>query len=127
MIQEVYIHCFIACLIGNVIHLLALARSRYIDYEKNNEKLPFGEFLYRERWGILLDFFGSMGIVYAADEWIGNNPFIMGKIKTLFIVIGISGSWAIMQVVSQTKKRFRASVDVKSNIADYGTNNKPLE
>lgn len=118
MIKEVYIQCFVACLIGNIIHLLALARSRYVDYETNNDKLPFKEFLYRERWGILLEFFGSMGIVYAADEWVVDNPFIMGKIKTLFIVIGISGSWAIMQLVSQTKKRFRANVDVKSNIAD---------
>jgi hypothetical protein len=123
--NEVYIHCFIACLIGNVIHILALARSRYVDYDKLNEKLPFGEFLVKEKWGILLDFFGSMGIVYAADEWIVDNPFIMGKIKTLFIFIGITGSWAIMQLVSRTKKNFRGTLDTKSNIADYGTDKKP--
>ncbi len=116
-ISDLYIQCYTACFIGNVIHLLVLARSRYIDYEKNNDKLPFREFLRKERWGILVDFAASMGLVYIADEWI-DSPYVMGKIKTLFVFVGVTGSWALMQFISQTKKQFRNSVDVKSNLAD---------
>lgn len=120
MIKELYIHCYVACLIGNIIHLAALYRSRAIDYEKNNERLSVKQFLIKEMPGIVLDFVGSMGLVYVADEWI-DSPYVMGKIKTAFVIVGISGSWAVMQLASQTKKQFRAQIDKKSDIADGKT------
>lgn len=117
--NQIYIECFFACLFGNLIHLAALLRSRSIDYKKNNDVMTFRKFVSEEKYGLMLDFVGSMACVYLADEFIAEDSlFILGKIKTLFVIIGITGSWIIMQLTSVTKRNFRSSVDKKSNIAD---------
>jgi hypothetical protein len=82
MTRELFIECFIACLIGNVIHIAFKA--------------------------------------YLADEWI-NNEYVMGKIKTLFIVIGFTGSYFILYFASVSKKKFQKIVDEKTDIADGKT------
>lgn len=106
MTTELYLHCFIACLIGNVIHLAAKLYSLSKDYHAQGK--PFS---LRIWWGVdsyafIFNFVGSMGLVYIAGEWI-DSPYVLGKIKTAFVVVGVTGSWAIMQLTSRAKKSLR--------------------
>lgn len=77
-----------------------------------------------EKGAIIADFVGSMGLVYVADEWI-SNEYVMGKIKTAFVLVGITGSWLVMAFASVSKAVLRKRMDEKSNLADYGTKEKP--
>jgi hypothetical protein len=75
------------------------------------------EFFKTERYALLFDLLGSLALVYAADE-IAGTPYILGKIKLTFIMIGIGGSYLIMQIFGRSKKIIRKVVDEKTNIAD---------
>lgn len=126
MTTELYIECYVACLIGNIIHLSIAYRNRNRDYASVNNVLGFMEFIKMERAAIISDFFASMGLVYIAGEWI-DSPYIMGKIKTAFIIIGFTGSYFILLLTSRSKAQFLKDADKKSNIADFGTPEKPKE
>lgn len=117
MVTELKIECFIACLIGNVIHLAILLNSRSKDAKAANVDFSVSGFFNTEKFALFLDFVASMGLVYAADE-IVDSPWIMGKIKLGFILIGIGGSYVIMQLFGQSKKILRSVVDKKTDIAD---------
>ena len=110
MTRELYLSCFFACLIGNIIHILFKARSTSIDYSKVGKELSFWEFLKVEKWVLLADAASSLGLVYLADEWI-DSPYVMGKIKTVFVFIGFTGSYIIMFFASASKKNLRQIVD----------------
>lgn len=120
MTRELFIECFIACLIGNIIHIAFKAYSLSQDYQKANVKFTFRQFVMHDKFALLLDLVGSFGLVYLADEWI-NNEYVMGKIKTLFIVIGFTGSYFILYFASVSKKKFQKIVDEKTDIADGKT------
>lgn len=120
MITELHIECFIACLIGNVIHLAFLLSSRAKDARAANEPFSFLQLISIEKYGLIFDFVGSVGLVFAADE-IVDSPWIMGKIKLGFILIGIGGSYVVMQFFGQSKKIIRKVVDKKTDIADNKT------
>lgn len=117
MITELKIECFIACLIGNIIHLAILLNSREKDSKAANIDFSFKGFLKTEKYALFLDFVASMGLVYAADE-IVDSPWIMGKIKLGFILIGVGGSYVVMQLFGKSKKIIRNVVDKKTDIAD---------
>jgi ethanolamine transporter EutH len=126
MINPLYIECYIACLIGNVIHLAIAYLNRSKDFRSANESLSMGQFLKMETPSIIADFVASMGLVYLADEWI-DSDFVVGKIKTLFVFIGFTGSYVILLLASRSKAKLQSIVDKKSNVADYGTETKPLD
>lgn len=111
-------------MIGNIAHLAVAFRGRSKDYKVANETLSLWEFIKMERAAIFADFICSMGLVYVADEWI-NSDFVMGKIKTAFVVVGFTGSYLILQLGSVSKNRLRSKIDEKSNIADFGSKDKP--
>lgn len=117
MNQELFIQCFVACLIGNAIHISFKAYSLSQDYQKANIKFTFGQFLANDKWALLADLVGSLGLVYLADEWL-NNEYVMGKIKTAFVFIGFTGSYVIMYFASASKKKFQKIIDEKTDIAD---------
>lgn len=126
MTTELYIQCYVACLIGNLIHLAIAYRSRSKDFTTLNNSLGLLEFIKMEKAALISDFFASMGLVYIANEWI-DSPYIMGKIKTAFVLVGFTGSYAILALTGRSKAKFRQEADNKSNIADYGTPEKPKE
>lgn len=118
MTNELYTQCFIACLIGNVIHILIKASSLSKDFKAANMDFNIGRDLFKpDMWVILLDVVGSFAMVYVADELV-DNEFIMGKIKIGFILIGISGSYLIFQLLSKAKRPFRETVDKSTNITN---------
>lgn len=123
IIDQLHVECFIACVIGNIVHLAALVNSRYKDQKAANMEFSLWEFLKTERYALLFDLLGSLGLVYAADE-IADSPYILGKIKLVFIMIGIGGSYLIMQIFGRSKKIIRDVVDKKTNIADNKTEDK---
>lgn len=124
MTTELYIQCYVACLIGNLIHLAIAYRSRSKDFTAINNTLGLWEFIKMERAAVISDLLASMGLVFIANEWI-DNPYIMGKIKTAFLLVGFTGSYAILSLTSRSKAKFRQDSDRKSNIADYGSPEKP--
>ena len=117
MTTELYLQCFIACLIGNVIHIAFKAYGLSQDYTKANMDFSFGQFLKDDKWALIADLVGSLGLVYIADEWL-NDPIVVGKIKTAFVVVGFTGSYVILYFTSTAKKKFQKVVDEKTNIAD---------
>lgn len=118
MTHEQFWHCYIACLIGNIAHILVKWNSTRKDYKVANEPQPnLWDFLNMERSAIAADAASSLGLVYIADEWI-DSEYVMNKIKTVFVSVGFTGSYLIMQVSSVSKSRLRAIVDRKTDIAD---------
>jgi len=118
MSTELYIQCFIACLIGNVIHILFKANSLSRDFKVSNLEFNFfKDFISPDRYAILLDLAASLGMVYVADE-IVDSEFVMGKIKLGFVLIGIGGSYLVLQLFSKAKRPFRAKVDEATDIMD---------
>lgn len=124
MLDQLHFECYVACLIGNVIHLAVAYYNRTKDFKSVNSVLPFWEFVKLERAAIIADLVASVGLVYIADEWI-NSDFVMGKIKTLFVVVGFTGSYAILLLTSRSKAKFQSIADKKSNVADFGSEEKP--
>lgn len=117
MTTELYIKCFIACVIGNLIHICFKIYGLSKDYRKANMKFSLGNYFKDDGFALLFDFAASAGLVYAADEWL-HDPIILGKIKTAFIIVGFTGSYVILFFASKAKRRFRETVDEKTNKAD---------
>lgn len=124
--KDLYIHCFVACLIGNVIHLAIAYAKISKDYKTANLTLGLWQYIKNERAAIFADFVSSMGLVYIADEWL-HSEYILEKIKTAFVLVGVSGSYLIMWGLSKSKSILQKHVDEKTNIADYGTPEKPKQ
>lgn len=87
------------------------------DYKKANMPFSFWQYLKDDKWALAADFICSLGLVYLADEWI-NNEYILGKIKTAFVLVGFTGSYLILYFSSSAKRRFQRTIDEKTNIAD---------
>jgi len=118
MTHEQFFHCYIACLIGNLVHICVNWNSKRIDYKTANEPQPsLWGFIKIEKSAVIADLVSSLGLVYVADEWI-DSAYVMEKIKTAFVIVGVTGSYLIMQVASVSKKRLREIVDKKTDIAD---------
>lgn len=127
MTAELYLQCFIACFIGNLTHIAFKVKSLSDDHKIANLQFSFIEYLKMDKWALLLDVAASFALVYIIDEWLDMDSRIISKIKTLFFFVGITGSYAVLQLTSVAKKRFRAAVDHKTNKADEidGTLGKP--
>jgi len=107
------------CAVGGIMfHTLSKYSSLREDARKANTSLSFGQFL-KDDW---------VGVAMSAIP-----PFLWGltygeaaiKYKELatytgisFIVVGALGSWGFQMWLSQTKKKLRDVIDVKSNVAD---------
>lgn len=114
MEKELFIQCYVACLIGNIIHLAIAYYGRSRDYKASKMHLGLWEFIKMEKAALLADFFASMGMVYVADEWI-NSEYVMGKIKTAFVLVGFTGSYLILFLTSRSKSKYRDEVDKKTD------------
>jgi len=127
MTTELYIDCLVACFIGNIIHVAVKIRSLYIDHKRANLEFTILKYLKDDKWALIVDFLASFALVYVIDEWLDMDSRIIGKIKSIFIFIGFTGSYIILQLMSVAKKNFRKAVDHKTNIADEqsGTLDKP--
>lgn len=121
MTHELYFQCVIACLIGNIIHIAFKVRSLAVDHKVANLQFSLGTYLKDDKWALIVDALSSFGLVFVADEWLDMDPRILSKIKTIFILVGFSGSYVILQLMSVAKSKFRKSVDWKTNLADKET------
>lgn len=117
MTHQQWIQCFIACLIGNVIHIIFKIISLVKDHRNEKAVNPtFPEFnikkyLNDDKWALIGDLAGSFTMVYLADEWLGafGNYFIE-KMKTVFVFVGMGGSFVITHLFGAAKDRFRKEV-----------------
>lgn len=122
--KNLFIDCFIACLIGNIIHLAIAYAKISKDFKTANLTLTLWQYVKNERAAIIADLAASMGLVYLADEWL-YSEYVLEKIKTAFVLVGLSGSYLIMWGLSKSKSVLQKAVDEKTNIADFGTPEKP--
>lgn len=117
MTPELYIDCAIACLIGNIIHLCAKWASLSKDYQTAGIPFTLRDWWKIDRFAFLFNFVGSMGLVFIAGEWL-DSAYILGKIKTAFVIVGFTGSYAIMFISSRAKRAVRGKVDVATDVLD---------
>ena len=123
MTHELYTQCVIACLIGNVLHVCFKILSLWRNHKKANLEFSFASYFRDDKIPLMVDFLASFAVVYIIDEWLSFNEFIIGKIKSIFIFVGFTGSYVIMLLMSVSEKKFRAAIDHKTNIADQVTGN----
>ena len=127
MTHELYIQCVIATLIGNVLHIAFKILFLWKSHKKANLQFTLAGYFKDDMWPLIVDFLASFAIVYIVDEWLSFNEFIIGKIKSIFIFVGFTGSYVLLLFISVAEKKFLAAVDHKTNIADKetGTSDKP--
>lgn len=118
MTHELYFQCVIACLIGNIIHIAFKVRSLAVDHKVANLQFSLGTYLKDDKWALIVDALSSFGLVFVADEWLDMDPRIISKIKTIFVLVGFSGSYVILQLMSVAKSKFRQAVDFKTTKSD---------
>ena len=109
----------VACLIGNLLHVCFKIYSLNKDYKKANIDFSVMTYLSDDKWGLIMDVAASFALVYLAEEWLGDlGNYAFSKIKSIFVFVGFTGSYVILQAMSVAKKRFRQIVDEKTNKAD---------
>jgi len=119
MTHEQYIDCLIACLVGNLLHVAMKILSLSKDYKKANMDFSILSYIKDDKYGLITDLGASFILVFLADEWMGDlGNYAIGKMKSIFVFVGFSGSYVILQMMSVAKEKFRKAVDEKSNIAD---------
>src|SRR5690348_11855740 len=111
MTTELYIHCCIACLIGNMLHIAVKIRSLAIDHKKANLEFSIGDYMKMDKWALVVDLLASLVIVYLVDEWLDLDSRLLGKIKSIFVFVGFTGSYVILQAMSVAKSKYRQAVD----------------
>lgn len=116
-----YIQCTIASLIGMVIHVLVKFQALKTDFDKSNGIYTFSRFLKDDWLALSIDVTTCVGIIYAFDEWAGFTPWIISKIKTIFVFVGGFSSWIMMTLFSKAKDKFRAFVDQQTGPAENKT------
>jgi len=127
MTTQLYIQCVIACLIGNILHIGFKILSLQKDHKIANLEFSVIHYLRDDKWALLMDVFASFAVVYLIDEFLDMDSRLIGKIKTIFVFVGFTGSYVILQIMSVAKSNFRKAVDYKTNQADAanGTLQKP--
>jgi len=119
MTHEQWFECLVACIVGNLLHVCFKIFSLNKDYKKANMEFSIVQYFKDDKWALIMDVAASFALVYLADEWLGEiGNYALSKIKSVFVFIGFTGSYVILQAMSVAKKRFRTVVDAKSNIAD---------
>lgn len=114
MTHSQWFQCFFACLIGNIIHIIFKIRSLQKDHKNEDMEFSLKKYLNDDKWALIGDLAGSFAMVYVADEWLGafGNYFI-DKTKTLFVFVGMGGSFVITHLFGAAKDRFRAAIKEK--------------
>lgn len=123
MTTELYIHCLAASLIGALLHVLVKIRSLAQDHKVANLEFSIKDYLNKDKWALIVDVLCSLILVYVIDEWLEMDSRIIGKIKSIFVFVGFTGSYVVLQLMSVAKKKFRDAVDYKTNEADKASGN----
>jgi hypothetical protein len=119
----------IAALIGNVLHILFKILSLIKEHKISNVEFNFKGYLKDDWWVIVADLSSSFALVFVIDEWIIDDSYtwILSKLKTIFVFVGLTGSYLVMYFFSVATKKLHKAIDYKTNIADQatGTLDKP--
>lgn len=121
MTHEQYFQCVIAALIGNLLHISIKILSLWKDHKSSNLQFSLGGYFKTDKVALIVDVIGSFALVYVVDEWVIPYPEILSKIKTIFVFVGFSGSYVVLQLLSVAKSRFRQAVKYKAGISDSST------
>ena len=116
MTKELYIQCVLATLLGNILHVAFKVLALWKDHKVANLEFSFLSYLKDDWLALICDAFSSFLIVYLIDEWLSFNEFIIGKIKTIFVFIGFTGSYVILTLLSVAKKKFRMAVTIRRRL-----------
>ena len=118
MTHDVYIKCVIACLIGNLLHILIAILKRFSENRAANIPFSVGRYIKDDKWVFISDAAFSFVIVYVFDEWGDFTPWFMEKAKTFFLFVGFTGGSVFNAMLSVSKKKFIGYVDRASDVAE---------
>lgn len=127
MSHEIYLKCVIACLIGNLLHILAACMMRFREHRLSNIPFSLGRYIRDDKWVFISDAAFSFAVVYIFDEWASVTPWFMEKAKTFFIFVGFTGSYVFNLMLSNSKKKFLGYVDRSSDVAEGKRDPSTLE
>lgn len=113
MTHDIFIKAFIACLIGNILHV-AIRCVRLQREMKKDPKMPNFDFvvwLKADKWVLIADVLFSFAMVYAADEFLVGDigRIALEKVKTLFIFVGMGGSSILIGLFSTFREKMKAT------------------
>lgn len=122
MTHQQWINCIVACLIGNVIHIIfkmiSLAKDHKSERKMNADfpEFDWKKYIKDDKWALIGDLVGSFAMVYLADEWLGTfGNYFMEKLKTVFVFVGMGGSFVITHLFGAAKDKFRKTVQEYRN------------
>jgi hypothetical protein len=127
MTHELYLKCVIACLVGNILHIMIACLNRFKDNKSANIPFSVGRYIRDDKWVFLTDAVFSFAVVYLFDEWSGFTPWFVDKAKTFFVFVGFSGSYVLNSVLSVSKKKFQTYVDVATDVAEGKKGSEELQ
>lgn len=129
MTREIYVDCVIAALIGNVIHIIFKIMSLAKEHKTSNIEFTLKGYWKDDMWVIIGDIASSFVLVFIVDEWVVDEQYawVLDKIKTVFVFVGLTGSYLVMYFFSVATKKLQRAIDHKTSIADQqsGTVDKP--
>lgn len=88
------------------------------DHKVANLEFSIGKYIRNDKYALIVDALASFALVYLADEWLDFDDRITGKLKSIFVFVGFTGSYVILQMMSVAKANFRKAVDHKTSQSD---------
>lgn len=96
----------------------------YKDHDGTNLEFSTWKYLKEDKWALITDVFASFALVYLVDELLSLDERLLGKIKIIFVFVGFTGSYVILQLMSVAKKNFRQAAGYKAKEFDKSTGNE---
>ena len=127
MTHETYVKCVIACLIGNLLHILIAVSKRFKKDRAANIPFSVWQYIKDDKVVFICDAAFSFVIVFIFDEWGEFTPWFMDKAKTFFLFVGFTGSSVFNAMLSVSEKKFIGYVDRASDVAEGKKDKSTLE
>jgi hypothetical protein len=118
MSHEIYFKAVAACLLGNILHIVAKILILWKDHKNANIEFSLKKYFKDDYVPIGADAVFSFSVVYLVDEFTVYVPWALSYVKAFFLLLGFGGSYIILNLLSRSEKKLRAVIDVKTNIAD---------
>lgn len=118
--EKIHIICFIAGLLGIIIHILVKIKSLQVKAKAGNAPFSLREYFSNDLVAIILSNVVVIASVFALgdqgvqnyDHWYANWP------RLIFIAIGYSANDLATRFFGATSAKINKIIDIKTNIAD---------
>ena len=119
MSLSTYLWCFLAGVLGTLIHLFAV---KIPAVKKSavaaNIKFTYSGLFEDELAAILANLFSILAVLLVLDEVLKFKPELLSWLKIFFLTFGFMGSSLMVAWLGKAADKINSVVDVKTNIAD---------